>query len=75
MDIEPFFQGKEFEIDLYNVSSGTVTGAVGYKKDDIVCIIAAGVTGYKEAEGQWIPRETDKNDVDIKCGELKKAEK
>ena len=81
LGIEPFFQGKEFEIDLYNVSSGTVAGAVGYKlaspaggKDDIVCLITAGVTGYKEAEGQWIPQETDKNDVDIKCGELKKAE-
>jgi len=72
--IEPFFQGKEFEIDLYNVSAGTVAGAVGYKKDDIVCLIVAGITGYKEAEGQWIPQETDKNDVDIKCGELKKVE-
>ncbi len=74
LGIEPFFQGKEFEIDLYNVSSGTVAGAVGYKKDDIVCLIAAGITGYKDAESQWIPQETDKNDVDIKCGELKKAE-
>jgi len=81
LSIEPFFQGKEFKMDLYNVSAGTVAGAVGYKltspagrKDDIVCLIVAGVTGYKEAEGGWTPQETDKNDVDIKCGELKKAE-
>lgn len=68
IEIESFFKDNGFEIDQYNITSGTVVGSVGYKKNEIVCRIIAGITGYKEAEGQWIPEEWDTNDVEVKCG-------
>jgi len=66
--IDSFFKNKEFEVDLYNVSSGTVSGSVGYKKDNIVCLVQGGITGYKEAEDNWVPPDSDKKDVEVKCG-------
>lgn len=84
--VESFFKNNGFEINMYNITSGTVVGSVGYElaspgeaggKNEIVCRIIAGVTGYKVAEGQpaspvggWIPSELDKNDVDIECGKI-----
>ena len=68
--VEMFLQDKDFEIDNYNIFAGTIAGAVGYKKDKVVCLIIAGVAGYKEATDQWIPEEWSKNDVEVKCGEL-----
>lgn len=59
LDVESFFKNNDFKIDNYNISSGTVVGAIGYKKDDVVCLIVAGVSDYG-----------DTNDVDIKCGEI-----
>lgn len=53
-EIENFFQSRGFFIDQYNISAGTVAGAVGFQKDEFVCNLAAGVSGY----------------VDIKCGKL-----
>ncbi len=66
--IEVFFQDNNFEINLQNISSGTISGAAGYKKEQTVCLITEGVAGYEEAEDQWIPPEPDKRDVKIKCG-------
>lgn len=73
--IDSFFQSNNFEIDVYNVAAGTVSGLTGYKKvssenseEQIVCIIIAGVSGYKKAVGQWIPSDPDKTDVEIMCG-------
>lgn len=68
--IASFFTDKEFEVDLYNMAAGTIAGMAGYKKDTVVCHFIGGVTGYKEAEGEWIPSESDKMDVEIKCGKL-----
>jgi len=66
-----FLKDRDFAIDISNIAdgAGTVGGLIGYKKDNIVCALAAGFTGYKEAEGQWIPPETDKYDIEIKCGQ------
>ncbi|GAG42906.1 unnamed protein product, partial [marine sediment metagenome] len=68
-------------IDLYNIADGTFSGLEGYslmniwgKKEKAVCVVTWGATGYKEAEGQWIPPEPDKYDVTVKCGKLKKTE-
>lgn len=66
-----FLKNRGFAIDIPNIAdgAGTVGGLIGYKKDNIVCTIAAGFTGYKEAQEQWIPPETDKYDIEIKCGQ------
>ncbi len=67
-NVELFFEDKGFEVDLYNVAAGTVSELVGYKKDQIVCTVVSGASGYKEAIGQWIPPDWNKNDVEVKCG-------
>lgn len=64
--VEAFFKDKGFEVDIYNVAAGTISELTGYKKDLIVCTVAAGASGYKEATGQWIPSEQD---VEVKCGQ------
>jgi len=68
-EVESFFENNDFEVDVYNVAAGTVSGLTGYIKDRLVCLVAAGATGYKEATGQWIPPEPDKKDVEVKCGQ------
>jgi len=65
-----FFKDNGFEMDPYNAMAGTISGQDGFKKGDLVCTVAGGATGYKEAEGQWIPPEPNKKDVEIKCGVL-----
>ena len=67
--IESFLKAHGFEADIYNAAAGTISGLDGYRKDYLVCIVVGGVTGYKEATGQWTPPETDKQDVEIKCGQ------
>jgi len=66
-----FFKNNGFEINLYNIADGTISGREGYKKGLMVCIVTSGITGYKEAENQWIPTETNM-DVEIECGLLEK---
>lgn len=75
--IRDFFADKDFEADFYNIAAGTISGVVGYKlastgeaggKGSIVCHYIGGVTGYKEAEGEWIPPEPDLKDVEVRCG-------
>lgn len=73
-NIESFFIEQGFEVDLYNLAAGTISELTGYKKDKIVCTIAGGATGYKEAEGQWIPPEPDIKNVEIKCGEIEEID-
>jgi len=72
--IYPFFTDKGFETDLYNFADGTISGLEGYKKDKTACTVSGGLTGYREAEGQWIPPESDKWDIAVKCGELEKTD-
>ena len=69
--VESFFREKGFDIDLYNIAAGTVSGATGYKKDQIVCKVFEGATGHKEAVGQWIPPEPNKRDIEVACAILK----
>ena len=71
--IHPFFIDNGFKTDVYNFTAGTISGSTGYIKDKAVCTVAGGLTGYKEAEGQWIPPETDKWDIAVKCGNLEKS--
>ena len=69
----PFFIDNGFATDIYNFTAGAISELIGYSKGKAVCTVAGGLTGYREAEDQWIPPETDKWDVIIKCGELKKT--
>jgi hypothetical protein len=68
--IETFFKNNGFKVDVYNVSAGTISGSTGYQREAVVCIVAGGASGYKDAKGQWIPPEPDKKDVEVKCGLL-----
>ena len=68
--IDSFFKDNGFEIDMYNIAAGTVVDLTGYAKDNIGCHVIVGVTGYKEAEGQWVPPEPDLTDADVRCGEI-----
>jgi len=70
LKVTKFLTNDGFEKDLYNMADGTVAGLVGYKKDQIVCTVTSGASGYKEATGQWVPPDWDKKDIDIKCGKL-----
>jgi inhibitor of cysteine peptidase len=63
-----FFKDEGFSVDLYNIAAGTVGELTGYKKEQTVCLVIGGFTGYKEATGQWIPPDVTKKDVDVKCG-------
>jgi len=72
--IELFLKDNGFEVDLYNIAAGTISELTGYKKDKAVCAVSGGLTGYKEAEGQWVPPEPDKYDVTVNCGQVEKTE-
>jgi len=71
--IHPFLISKGFETDVYNLAAGTISGLTGYLKDKTVCTVAGGLTGYKEADGQWIPLDTDHWDITVKCGHVEKT--
>ncbi len=70
-NVYSFFEDRGFKVDVYNVASGTVSGLRGYKKEKDTCLIIGGLSGYKEAEGQWIPPEPDKWDIVVNCGQLR----
>lgn len=67
-NVTRFFQNNGFKADVFNASSGTVGWSAGYRKNYLVCVVAGGVTGYREATGQWVPPEIDKRDMEVKCG-------
>lgn len=68
--VEGILADKGFKKDPYNISAGTVSESSGYKKDQIVCVVMKGASGYKEAVGEWIPPEPDKIDIEVMCGSL-----
>jgi len=72
--VESFLIDRGFEKDLYNMADGTISELTGYRKDKAVCTVAGGLTGYKEAEGQWIPSEVDEWDITVNCGQVEKTE-
>lgn len=72
--IHPFLINNGFKTDVYNFADGTISGLRGYRKDKAVCAVSGGLTGYKEAEGQWIPPDTSNWDITVKCGNIEKTE-
>ena len=68
--VKSFFKKRGFEMDIHNIADGTIGSLVGFKRGQLVCIVAEGATGYKEATGQWIPPEPEKRDMDVGCGLL-----
>jgi len=71
--VHQFLIDNGFKTDVYNLAAGTISGLTGYIKNKTVCTVAGGLTGYKEAEGQWIPTDTDNWDITVKCGKVKKT--
>lgn len=68
--VHTYFEANSFELDMYNVADGTVVGAVGYQKDQLVCVVVSGISGYKNAKDDWNPAKIDTNDMEVKCGKL-----
>jgi len=68
-EVESFLRDNGFVADIYNAAAGTISGLDGYRKDYLVCVVIGGASGYKEAEGQWIPPEINKRDVEVRCGQ------
>lgn len=64
--VENFFENRGFETDLYNVYAGTTSGAAGYKRDSVVCLVVGGVSGGEEG----LQREPVVYDVEVRCGLL-----
>lgn len=70
--VENFFTDNGFDIDVYNVAAGTISGATGYQKYFVACKVIGGVTGYQDAEvgEEWEPANPHKKDIEISCGLL-----
>ncbi|MFH0906780.1 MAG: hypothetical protein ABIC36_03500 [bacterium] len=62
--IEMFFEEQNFDIDLYNVADGIFGSLIGYRKDQIVCV----VVGVSQLDEQGLPLEEDKRDAEVYCG-------
>jgi hypothetical protein len=71
--IRSFLTNRGFKRDTYNFASGTNSELTGYLKDKTACAVSGGFTGYKEAEGQWIPSDTDHWDIAVNCGNVEKT--
>jgi len=69
--ISDFFN---MEPDIYNIADGTVSGLVGFKKIDIVCIVVRRLCGEESCDNKTCISEqdfaNDRNDVVVKCGRL-----
>jgi len=66
--IGKYFKDNGFEEDMYNVASGTVIGLIGYKKDNVICLVVEKMRadGFSP-EGDYVGE-----DVNIKCGYFNK---
>ncbi len=68
--IQGFFIANGFSNDFYNQTESPVVKLTSFKKEQLVCIMISGITGYKKAEGDWTPPATTTRDIDLKCGKL-----
>ena len=64
--VERFFADNGFTVDQYNIADGTVSGLIGYAKDDIACTVTSKM--WLDEEG--LPLEDDKNDVEVRCAKM-----
>jgi len=64
--IGDFLEARGFEVDMANVTAGTIVGLTGYIKGTLVCVVEGGVTGG--AEGMEADPVTYY--VKVSCGEL-----
>lgn len=62
--IESFFEENGFDLDIYNIADGTVSGLVGYRLNSIACVVNSGLAEHKE----------DKYNVTVKCGSIEGLE-
>jgi len=61
--IENYFKDNGFEEDIYNIVSGAVFDLIGYKKDNIICIVVE-----KIQPDSFSSEEDVEKNVSIKCG-------
>jgi hypothetical protein len=69
--IDRLLIARGFDIDYYNVASGTVVGSIGYKNGNTACVHRSAVRGYWEHEEGWTPKDFSKYDSKIICAEIK----
>lgn len=68
--VAAYLKDQGFAVDVANLAAGTIAALTGYQKNNLVCLVVGGATGYKEATGGWIPPEPDLKDVTVKCARL-----
>ncbi|HOC53757.1 MAG TPA: hypothetical protein PKM85_02055, partial [Candidatus Pacearchaeota archaeon] len=61
-----FFDAAGFEMDFFDIESTTNAGVSGYKKDDVWCVLKAGL--YYDENGD--PIQEDKMRCNIYCAEM-----
>jgi hypothetical protein len=62
-----FFEAAGFEMDFFDIESTTNAGVSGYKKDNVWCVLKAGL--YYDENGDPIPE--DRMRSQIYCAEMK----
>jgi len=67
--VEIFLLAEGFELNEMNIAAGTVSDLSGYQRNNMVCVIVGGFSGYKDASEDWTPV-SDVNDIEVSCGEL-----
>ncbi|MFH1971096.1 MAG: hypothetical protein ABIJ05_01800 [Patescibacteria group bacterium] len=68
--IDVYFKENDFLSDKYNVATETYSSLSGYKKENIVCVITATLTGYDPSNPEKILETTDTTTLKIECGEI-----
>jgi len=65
--IKEFLEGNGFELDIYNVASGTIGGLEGFRKGRIVVSVGYILSNF-DPESKEAPTQFDKIDIVVKCG-------
>ncbi len=60
VSVKSFFEINGFVIDPYNIIDGAVSGSIGYKREQVVCVVVE--------INQELSSENEQNYLEIKCG-------
>ncbi|HUW21461.1 MAG TPA: hypothetical protein VMW41_02215 [Candidatus Bathyarchaeia archaeon] len=69
-EICDYFEKEGFAVSVYNIAAGTVTGTIGYQKDNLVCLISNVMSGFDFSDPQAIPTPSGNVDIEVSCGLL-----
>jgi len=70
LTVSNFFKEQGFQEDMMNISAGTVIGAVGYSKGNLVCSVVQKISAGEDMKKIGTDAGV-KTDVNVRCGELK----